>query len=192
MNAAREFQARINARRLALETFQSETAKIAEIAQAIVSVLRFGGRVLTCGNGGSAAEALHLAEELVGRFKLTRQPLGAFCLAADPTALTCIGNDFGFEEIFARPLRGIGRAGDVLVVLSTSGTSPNILRALEVARELGIKTVGLLGRPGSAAEALCDFAVTPNVDDPAIVQELHLTTIHVILEFLDSEFGDPD
>jgi len=175
---------------MALESFRADPRSVAAAIAVIADTLRDGRRILTCGNGGSAAEAQHLAEELVGRFKRERRPLGAICLAADSTALTCIANDYGFVEVFARQVRGIGRAGDVLVALSTSGKSPNIIRALEAARSIGMKTVGLLGRPGSPAETLCDVAVTPDIEDAAIVQEIHLMTIHLILESLDAAFGD--
>lgn len=190
MNLPIDIRSRLLARRAALESFAEQSNRIESIARSITSALQSGGHVLTCGNGGSAAEALHLAEELVGRFKRTRRPLGGICLSADPTALTCIANDFGYEEVFARQVRGIGRPGDVLVVLSTSGTSPSILRALQAAREMKLNSIGLLGKPGSAAESLCDHVVTPDVDDSAIVQELHLTTIHLILESLDKLFGE--
>lgn len=158
---------------------------IAAIIQTIQQALRAGGRIFTCGNGGSAAEALHLAEEMIGRFRRERAPLAALCLAADPTALTCIANDYGYEEVFARQLDGLGRPGDALVVLSTSGRSPSIVRALETARRIGLATIGLLGPPGSAAEAHCDLALTRPDLDPAVVQEAHLIVVHLILERID-------
>jgi len=162
-----------------------DIAVVEKIAQCIAEVLVAGGKVLTCGNGGSAAEALHLAEELIGRYSRHRRPLAGICLSADPTAITCISNDFGFEEVFARQIEGLGRKGDVVVVLSTSGKSPNIQRALERARELGLATIGLLGNPGSPAEGLCDLALTPRAAEASHIQEIHLITIHLILEHLD-------
>ena len=189
MNSHDEIRRRIDDRARALQALRAESHAIASATTLIADALRAGGRILTCGNGGSAAEALHLAEELVGRFKRDRRPLGAVCLAADPTALTCIANDYGFEQVFARQLQAIGGAGDVLVALTTSGRSANVLRALETARDLGIRTIGLLGLPGSAAEALCDVALSPQVEDAAMVQELHLMTIHIILESLDAAFA---
>jgi D-sedoheptulose 7-phosphate isomerase len=163
-------------------------AGIGRIAGAVEGTLSAGGRVLTCGNGGSAAEALHLAEEMIGCFCKKRVPLAAICLASDPAAMTCIANDYGYEELFARQVEGLGRTGDVLVVLSTSGRSPNILRALERARRLGLATIGLLGRPASPAEALCDLALTVNAPTSAQIQEIHLLAIHLILEHLDARF----
>lgn len=179
----------IESRRAGVDALRHQVATIDQIVLMTEAVFRSGGKLLTCGNGGSAAEALHLAEELVGRFKRNRDPLAAVCLAADPTALTCIANDYGYEQVFARQVQAIGRAGDVLVVLSTSGKSANLIKALEAARVAGMQTIGLLGPAGSPAEALCDVAFTPDVGDSAIVQELHLTTIHLVLELLDAAFG---
>jgi len=158
---------------------------IEHIAQAIQQALDSGKKVLTCGNGGSAAEALHLAEEMMGRFSRDRPPMAAVCLAADPAALTCIANDYGYEEVFARQVAGLGQTGDVLIALSTSGKSPNILKALQKGRELGLTNIGFLGQPGSPAEGLCDLALTTQADHSAHIQELHLVVIHLLLEYLD-------
>jgi D-sedoheptulose 7-phosphate isomerase len=161
---------------------------IEKIAVAVERTLSAGGRIYTCGNGGSAAEALHLAEEMIGCFCKKRIPLAAVCLASDPAAMTCIANDYGFEELFARQVEGLARKGDMLVALSTSGRSPNILKALERARRLGLTTVGLLGKPGSPAETVCDLALTIPAPNSAEIQEIHLLAIHLILEHLDSRF----
>lgn len=158
---------------------------IAAIAESVRRAIRRGGRLFTCGNGGSAAEALHLAEEMIGRFRRERAPLPALCLAADPTALTCIANDYGFEHVFARQVEGLGRPGDVLVALSTSGRSPSIVRALETARRLELTTIGLLGPAGSPAEPHCDLALTLPGLDPAVVQEAHQIVVHLLLEQID-------
>jgi D-sedoheptulose 7-phosphate isomerase len=172
----------------AIATAAHSAEAIEKIAAAIDRVLSAGGRILTCGNGGSAAEALHLSEEMIGCFSKKRMPLAAICLASDPTAMTCIANDYGYEELFARQVEGLGRKGDMLVALSTSGKSPNVVRALERARRLGLTTVGLLGLPDSPAEALCDLALTVQVPNSAHVQEIHLLAIHLILEHLDARF----
>ncbi|HVP09825.1 MAG TPA: SIS domain-containing protein [Phycisphaerae bacterium] len=161
---------------------------IEKMAAAIERTLSAGGRVLTCGNGGSAAEALHLAEEMIGCFGKKRIPLAAMCLASDPTAITCIANDYGYEEVFARQVEGLGRKGDTLVALSTSGRSTNVLRGLQTARRLSLATIGLLGKPGSPAEDLCDIALTVSVADSAQIQEIHLLAIHLILEHLEARF----
>lgn len=176
----------LDARIQAFAVLSEAAGTIERIVAAIINTLRRGGKVLTCGNGGSAAEALHLAEEMMGRFRRNRAPLAAVCLSADPTALTCIANDYGFEELFARQIEGLGRKGDVLVALSTSGESPNVVRALKRARQLGLTTIGMLGEPGSAAEKWCDLALVLTAMDEAHRQEAHLMAIHVILEHLDA------
>lgn len=164
---------------------------VAQIAERLVATFRAGRSVLTCGNGGSAAEALHLAEELVGRYqpRPDRRGLPAICLSADPTAITCIANDFGFEQVFARQVEAHGRRGDALVALSTSGRSPSILRALERARQGGLTTIGLLGPAGSPAEALCDLKLCLDETPAARVQEAHLIAIHLCLEEIDRVYA---
>jgi D-sedoheptulose 7-phosphate isomerase len=173
----------------ALDVFERQAARVEAIASAVVSALRQNHKVLTAGNGGSAAQALHLSEELIGRFARTRRPLAAVCLSSDVTALSCIANDFGYEEVFARQVEALGQPGDVLVVLTTSGTSANIIRALERARAAKRTTIGLLGPAGSAAERLCDHALILDREGPARIQELHLLTIHCILEDADAAFA---
>lgn len=178
------------------ESIEQHLASLARLAQAAGTLQRIaetihralenGNKVLTCGNGGSAAEALHLAEEMMGRFNRDRDPMAAVCLCADSPAITCISNDYGYEQVFARQVQGIGRRGDVLVALSTSGKSPNIVKALERGRALGLVNVGLLGRPDSPAEPLCDLAFTTETDRSSHIQELHLVVIHLILEQLDA------
>ncbi|MFQ5412242.1 MAG: SIS domain-containing protein [Phycisphaerae bacterium] len=170
-----------------LSRMREAADNIERIATTIESALSAGRKVLTCGNGGSAAEALHLSEEMMGRFSRDRSPLAAVCLSSDPTAITCISNDFGYESVFSRQVRGLGAEGDVLVALSTSGRSPNIVRALEAARGSGLVTIGLLGPPGSAAESFCDLAFATDVSESAHVQEMHLMVIHLVLEHLDGE-----
>ena len=155
---------------------------VAGVAALVRERLDAGGNLLTCGNGGSAAHALHLAEELVGKFKAPRDPIGALCLNADPTQLTCIANDFGFDHVFERPVRSIGRAGDALVVISTSGGSRNLILALEAARAAGIATAGLLGRDGGACLGLCDRAVVVPAEDSDLIQEAHQAIVHLIVE----------
>lgn len=184
--AANDIKRSITAHLKSLETMSEHADTIAAIVHNLKSCLHRGGKILTCGNGGSAAEALHFAEEMIGRFNSDRAPLAAICLSADPTAITCISNDFGYEQVFARQVRGLGRPGDIVVGLTTSGKSPNILRALEAAREMGCRTIGLLGAPGSPAEHLCDIAFTPTASQSAHIQEMHLMVIHLLLEQLES------
>lgn len=171
--------------RMAVEALEQEARALTELIGMIGSTLAARGAIMTCGNGGSAAQALHLAEELIGRYRSDREPLRAICLNADPTALTCIANDFGYEEVFARQVRGLGRAGDCLVVLSTSGRSPNLLRALEEARSIGMHCAGLLGGEGGPAAPLCHAALALRGCDSAAIQEAHLMAIHIICESLE-------
>ena len=173
-----------------IESLRQREDVLARVADALIGSLRGGGKILTCGNGGSAAEAMHLAEELVGRFSRHRRALPAFCLSADATALTCIANDYGYECAFSRQVEALGRPGDALVVLSTSGRSPSIVRALTAARSAGVTTIGLLGPRGSPAEPVCDLALTLDGVPAPRVQEAHLITIHLCLERIDAAFDD--
>lgn len=170
--------------------FERLAALDADVARAgalIAGSLAAGGKLLVCGNGGSAADAQHLASELTGRFIKERRPLAAISLTTDSSALTCIGNDYAFDEVFARPLRGLGRPGDVLVGISTSGNSANVRRAAEDARALGMQVVGLLGRDGGAIKALCDVAITVPNDVTARIQEAHILVIHTLCGLIEQE-----
>jgi D-sedoheptulose 7-phosphate isomerase len=154
-------------------------------AKTIADALRAGGKILFCGNGGSAADAQHLAAELMGRYLIERAPLPAMALNANTSTLTAIGNDYGFDEVFARQVKGIGRRGDVLVAISTSGNSGNVLRALEQARALGIATVGLTGESGGKMLSLCDQCIcVPSPRTPRI-QEMHIAVGHMICELVE-------
>lgn len=147
-------------------------------SNAIVDCLRKGGKILTFGNGGSAAEASHLAEELVGRFKKDRRPFPAICLAADSGTVTCIANDFGYESLFVRQIDAFAQPGDVAVALTTSGKSENVNRALRAAQARGAVTIALTGEAGlRGAEA--DHVIAVPSPDSAIVQEIHLMIIHI-------------
>jgi len=155
------------------------------VAQAAVKTLRDGGKILTCGNGGSGADALHLAEELVGRYKRERRPLSAICLNADPTALTCIGNDYGFDQVFARQVEGLAGTDDLLVCFTTSGNSMNVLRALEVASNKGVTTVALLGKDGGKARGHASLEWIVGSNDTARIQEAHTLILHALLERIE-------
>ena len=173
----------------AAEALETQREALIRACEMVVQTLRDGGTILTCGNGGSAAEALHLSEELTGRYRTNRQALRAVCLAADPTALTCIANDFGFDHVFARQVEALGRPGDLLVVFSTSGKSPNLLRALHVARDRGVATLGLLGGEGGPALSLCDHAIVVPGVDGAAVQEAHQMIMHILCEACEARFA---
>ena len=154
----------------------------------MVDVLRAGGKVLTAGNGGSAAEALHMSEELVGRFRGNRVSLPAICLAADCTALTCIANDFGYDEVFSRQVEGLAREGDLLVLFSTSGSARNLSRALEQARSQGARTLALLGRDGGALAGRADVELVVPGQATERIQEAHQVVLHIILDAVEAAF----
>jgi D-sedoheptulose 7-phosphate isomerase len=144
-----------------------------------------GGRLLVAGNGGSAAEAQHLAAELVGRLRDERRPLSAIALTTDSSAVTAISNDYGYEEVFARQVRAHGRPGDVLLVLSTSGRSPNLVAAVHAAKQCGLRTWAMLGANDSPLGDACDEVLRCPSPDSQVVQELHLVSVHLMCEYLD-------
>jgi len=165
------------------ETVFSQSAKV------FARALEQGKTVFWCGNGGSAAESSHLAVELIGRFKNNRRPLPSVSLNSDTSAITCIANDFGYDEIFARQLEGLAKEGDVLVVLSTSGRSENILQALRKASELGVTTIALLGKGGGAAASLANHTIIIESSETARIQEIHLLIGHTFCEYAEVEMG---
>ena len=158
----------------------AQWAAIGQIASAMGSCIAKGGKVLICGNGGSAADSQHIAAELVGRFKKERRAVAALSLTTDTSILTCLGNDYGFEKIFERQVEALGRRGDVLIGISTSGASPNVLNAMNKAREAGLTTIGFLGRDGGAIRPACDLALVVEENDTARIQEMHILAAHII------------
>ena len=162
------------------------TPQIVEACELAVTRVRAGGKVIFCGNGGSAADAQHLAAELMGRFMIDRAPLAAMALNVNTSTITAIGNDYSYDEIFERQLRGIGREGDVLIGLSTSGNSRNVICAIEAARDMGIATIGLTGETGGAMSNLCDLCIrVPSTSTPR-VQEMHIAVGHSICEWIEA------
>jgi D-sedoheptulose 7-phosphate isomerase len=155
------------------------------IAAAIIAALRSGNKLLIIGNGGSAADAQHIAAEIVGRYKQDRAAYAAIALTTDTSALTAIANDYGFEQVFARQVTGLGQRGDVLLALSTSGRSPNILAALRTARENGIVTIGFTGTKGKTLGEFCDHLFVSPSDDTPVVQQIHLTAAHGICDEIE-------
>lgn len=158
---------------------------IAEMATLLVETFTNGGKLLVMGNGGSAADAQHFAAEIVGRFKMERKGLPAVALSTDTSILTAIGNDYGFEMIFRRQVEALALPGDLIVGISTSGNSPNVLQALKLAREMGCRTVGLLGKDGGTIRDACNLAlIVPSSDTPR-VQEGHIIIIHIVCDLLE-------
>ena len=171
----------------------------AELAWPVIAVvgaceasLRAGGKLMFCGNGGSAADSQHLAAELLIRLRgsVERDSWPALALTLDPSVLTACGNDYGYERVFERPLRGLGRRGDVLFGITTSGRSTNVVRALSVAREMGIVTVGLLGGSGEPARLHCDHVLLVPDSETARIQECHIALGHAVLELLEDRLLD--
>ncbi len=169
----------------------SESSQIIEEIQKITDVcidtLQNGGKVLFCGNGGSAADAQHLAAELSGRFYYDREPLFAEALHVNSSYLTAVANDYSYDEVYARLTKAMGREGDVLIGLTTSGNSENIVRAMKVAKEIGMKTVGFTGKHGGKVKEYSDYQINiPSTDTPRI-QETHIMIGHILCELVESE-----
>jgi D-sedoheptulose 7-phosphate isomerase len=160
-------------------------ASARKIAAVMTAVLRSGNKLLIIGNGGSAADAQHIAAEIIGRYKQDRPGYAALALTTDTSALTAIANDYGFEQVFARQVEGLGQRGDVLLALSTSGRSPNILAALHTARERGLVTIGFTGTKGEALGALCDHLLVVPSDDTPVVQQIYLAVAHGICDEIE-------
>lgn len=167
-------------------------APLARLVDAAVVSLRAGGKILFFGNGGSAADAQHLATELVVRYRKNRPSLGAIALTTDSSALTAIGNDFGFDDLFARQVEGLGRKGDVAIGISTSGNSPNVLKALETARAMGLVTVGFGGGTGGKLPEMTDIALIVPSKTTARIQECHILLGHILCGAIETELGYAD
>ena len=184
------FEAEFTAHRQTAADAQAALADaFAGALAACAAALRDGGKILFLGNGGSAADAQHLATELTVRYTRDRAPIAAIALTTDTSTLTAAGNDFGFEAVFARQVAALGRRGDVLVALSTSGKSPNVLAALRQARALGLVTVGFSGRTGGDMAALLDHALLVPSDTTARIQEMHILLGHMLCGALETELG---
>ncbi len=162
-------------------------AAVTRCAELIADAFRRGDKLLIAGNGGSAADAQHIAAEFLCRYKLDRAALPAIALTTDTSNLTAIGNDLGFDQIFERQVRGLGRKGDIFIGITTSGRSPNIITALKAAREMGLTTIGFTGIPGKAMSALCDVTVISPSDETALIQQIHITAAHAICEVVERQ-----
>ncbi len=167
--------------------FDAQAADVQRAAKIIADVFNAKGKLLVFGNGGSAADAQHIAGELVNRFLQHRRALPAIALTTDGGVLTCIANDTGFENVFARQIEALGTKGDVCLAISTSGTSPNVTVACEQARKQGMIVIGLLGRDGGSVAALCDLALIVQSDDTQRIQETHNLIGHIICELVEGE-----
>jgi D-sedoheptulose 7-phosphate isomerase len=165
--------------------FDQNADKVVEVAISMAVCLARGGKILFCGNGGSAADAQHLAAEFVNRFMLERPPLPAIALTTDTSILTAIGNDYGFERTFSKQVRALGQAGDVLLGISTSGNSPNVVRAFRAAREREMTIVGMGGASGGEMAALCDHLLLAPSKVTPVIQEIHIAAGHLLCRLVD-------
>lgn len=178
-----------NLNEVAAETFLSQKDNLNIISELFTITLRNRKTIFWCGNGGSASESSHLATELIGRFKGNRSALPSISLNADTTAITCIANDFGYDEIFARQLSGLGKTGDLLIVLSTSGNSSNVLKAVTQANLMGIQSIALLGKDGGFVKDKADYQIIVPSNETARIQEVHLLIGHTLCEIAEIELG---
>lgn len=164
---------------------QEQAPLVAEAADMLIECLKAGGKVMFCGNGGSASDSQHLSAELIGRYMRDRPALPALALSVDTSALTAIANDYGYDHVFARQVQGLGQRGDVLVGLSTSGNSPNVLNALEAAREKGIRTLGLTGAGGGRMADACDLCIKVPATRTNSIQEMHIAVGHLLCAMVE-------
>lgn len=165
---------------------EENLSRIGEIAALVTHTFRSAGKILTAGNGGSMCDAMHFAEEWSGRYRADRAPMPALALS-DPSHMSCVGNDYGFPEVFARQIAGLGTAGDMLLLFTTSGKSPNLLRAAEEARRKEMVVVGLLGRGGGPLKELCTTSIVVPGQTSDRIQELHIKIVHVVIELVERE-----
>ncbi|MEZ4871314.1 MAG: D-sedoheptulose 7-phosphate isomerase [Bdellovibrionales bacterium] len=190
MDLPTQWQKELEEAQSTLNNFVSDPEQIAkcvEFSKILIDVYKNGGTVFSCGNGGSHCDAMHFAEELTGRYRDDRRPLGALALG-DPSHVTCVSNDYGFEHIFSRQLEGLGRPGDALIGLSTSGNSKNVINAFKVAKSKSIKTIALLGKGGGELKQLADLAIViegPTSSDR--IQEMHIKLIHTVIGSVERE-----
>ncbi len=175
-----------------LERFMSDQDTVPSIekaAEVMSGGLSSGGKIISCGNGGSLCDATHFAEELTGRFRNDRRPFPAMAIN-DPAYLTCVGNDYSFDVVFSRWIEAFGKPGDVLLAISTSGTSPNIIKAAEAAKSLGMKVVALTSKKGQTLSALSDVAImAPDAPHSDRIQEIHIKVIHILIEAIESSIS---
>lgn len=171
-----------------LERFRSDEKNIDAVNRAgdlMLGALKAGGKLISCGNGGSMCDAMHFAEELTGKFRDDRAPIAAMSIS-DPSHISCVGNDHGFEQVFARFVQAHGKPGDVLLAISTSGNSPNVLRAAEAAKKQGVKVIGLTGKDGGKLAPLCDVEIrVPHAGYADRVQEVHIKVIHALIDHIE-------
>ncbi|MBR1544592.1 MAG: D-sedoheptulose 7-phosphate isomerase [Alphaproteobacteria bacterium] len=171
-----------------LQELQNSADKVEEIAMLCINAIKNGNKIIWCGNGGSAAQSQHLAAELVGRYKINRPAMNSISLTVDTSNITAIGNDYGYDVIFSRQLEGVGKTGDVLFGLSTSGNSKNVVLAFEQAKKMGITTVALMGQKDGTMKQLADYFIQVPATTSAHIQEMHIAIGHLICDLIEKEF----
>ena len=181
----KEFDAHIKA----VNSIHKLTDAVGISAQLCIDCLKSGGKILICGNGGSAADAQHFAAELVGRFKTNRKALPAIALTTDTSSLTSISNDFGYEYVFTRQIEALAKKDDVVIGISTSGSSSNVLNAIKLASKLNLKSIGLSGKDGGEMNEACTINIAAPSEDTPRIQEIHIIIGHTICHIIDQEFG---
>ena len=181
------FQASIDTKQ-ALINDTKRLEGLLEVANVASSTIKAGHKIMLCGNGGSAADSQHIAAELIGRFEKERHSMAAIALTTDTSALTAIGNDYGYDQVFARQVEGLGQSGDLLIGISTSGNSKNVVKAMEVAQSKGIRTVALVGdKPEGAMQAIADYVLAAPSTNTARIQECHILIMHTLCQLVESE-----
>ena len=170
----------------------SETSieEIDSSAEMIIQALLNGNKVMFCGNGGSAADAQHLAAELIGRYRKNRNPIAGIALTTDSSSITAVGNDFSFDEIFSRQVEALGKEGDILYAISTSGNSENIIKSINLAKKLNIKTIGITGQDGGKIGPICDVIIKTPASRPDRIQEMHIAVGQIICEIIENRLFD--
>ena len=190
MNLLKNISANFQEHLQVIEAMPSlHTAELMSACELITQSLLKGGTLFWCGNGGSAADSQHLAAEFVGRFKKDRKALRSIALTTDTSILTCVANDYSYDNIFSRQLEALASSDDVLVAISTSGNSKNVLRALKVAKDLNLKTIALLGKGGGQAKTLADVAIVIQSDTTARIQEAHILIGHILCDLIEQDLG---
>ncbi len=187
-NAAEEM---LDAHALVFDNFRAQTEILQAMGQKIAKTLAREGCVLACGNGGSASQADHFVGELIGRFRTERLPLPGVALCTSVSSITAIGNDYSFDDIFSRGVEGLGKEGDILFALSTSGNSPNVIKAVDAAKDKGLFAIGLAGKDGGTLAQKCDMSLVVADQSTARIQEMHILAIHIICEIIDRAFDTP-
>lgn len=192
MNAREIIQGNLREAAGVLDQFMNEDEnirKIEEAAEMMAHAIRSGGKIISCGNGGSLCDAMHFAEELSGRFRDNRRALPALSIS-DPSHITCVGNDYGFDHIFSRYIDAVGKEGDVLLAISTSGNSSNVIAAIAAARAAGMKVVGLTGKDGGKMAGICDVEIrAPHTSYADRAQEIHIKVIHSLIQLIETSVG---